>query len=102
MLAVQSRAKQVMDVKFAAIMALRTCDALAVHRGSRLQYDVVAAMARQGEFLRNVLRACYSEAPFLQVGELLSYQSAGMRSVQDAGYGMYLWISTVNHPLSYG
>jgi 1,6-anhydro-N-acetylmuramate kinase len=37
-------------------------------RSSGLQYDVVAAMARQGEFLRHVLRACYSEEPFLQVG----------------------------------
>jgi hypothetical protein len=37
-------------------------------RLSRLQYNVKAAMGRQGEFLRNVLRACYSEEPFLQVG----------------------------------
>jgi hypothetical protein len=44
------------------VLAAFTC------RDSRLQYDVVAAMARQGEFLRNVLRACYSEEPFLQVG----------------------------------
>ncbi len=36
------------------------------HRSGQLWYDVAAAMARQGGFLRHVLRSCYGELPFLQ------------------------------------